>query len=76
MIPINEIIASAVINLPRNHYDSLPKMLHRAIESERELAQIHRLEFVDDEKTPSKEGGSDLDQVLFESEKLQGAEKI
>jgi Fe-S-cluster containining protein len=76
VIPINEIIASAVINLPMNHYDSLPKMLFRALENEKELAQIHNLEFIGNEGSQASEEPSRSEFVLSRDEKLHGVDKI
>jgi hypothetical protein len=70
VIPLNEIIASAVINIPGIHYDSLSKMLSSALKNEEALAQIHNLDFIETETSAPEEIPPPAETDLLEPEVL------
>jgi Fe-S-cluster containining protein len=49
LIPLNEIILSAAINLPQNNFGSLPKLLNQALEKINNVNNVHTLDFVGEE---------------------------
>jgi Fe-S-cluster containining protein len=48
LIPMNEIIMSASINLPGHQFGSYSKLLSKALEKRRNIEQVHALSFVED----------------------------
>ncbi|MNJ96846.1 Flagellin N-methylase [compost metagenome] len=51
LIPMNEIILSAAINLPQNNFGALPKMLASALNQLKEVRHMHQLDF---KETPAE----------------------
>jgi Fe-S-cluster containining protein len=48
LIPLNEIIMSAAINLPQNNFGAMPKMLAHALQQIKEVRDMHKLTFTED----------------------------
>jgi len=56
LIPLNEIILSAAINLPQNNFGALPKMLAQAMKQIKDVRDMHKLDFTEEVaevKTPA-----------------------
>jgi|GEM_PF-1406307 Predicted Fe-S-cluster oxidoreductase len=51
LIPLNEIILSAAINLPQNNFGALPKMLAHALKQIKDVRDMHKLDFAGEEVT-------------------------
>lgn len=54
IVPLNEIIVSAVVNLPETRFASLSKMLLQALDREKEVDRVHQLEILEDEPALEK----------------------
>lgn len=49
LVPMNEIILSAAINLPQNNFGALPKMLSHALKQIKDVRDMHKLSFAGEE---------------------------
>jgi Fe-S-cluster containining protein len=60
LIPMNEIILSASINLPENQFGSLSKMLSKALAKKMNSQSVHRLDFIEGAEELPAEPGPDV----------------